>query len=106
MTSIEVTLSESSIKNGRIYFARSDEQFFPPDTLSNRSADHAGTGTVKFIAGPFIIETTIREKSSLLISPRKTFAPYLKAVRAEAGDRLRVERRSPREYVVEYLGGS
>jgi hypothetical protein len=104
MNSVEIDLIQSSIDNGRIYFSRSDVSFFPKDALSERAADDSSTRTVTFIAGPFTFETTIRKSSNVRLSPRKTFAPYLKSVRAEAGDRLRIEKRADREYIVEYLG--
>lgn len=104
---IKIELPESSIKHGRIYFPRSNDSFFPSAALSERSKAAPGVQMVKFITGkPFEFEyvTDIRKMSAVCLSPRKSFGRYLNSVNAKAGDWLRVERRTDREYFVEYLG--
>jgi len=107
MNPIEIELPQSSINNGRIYFPRSNDSFFPSDALSERSAVDPAARKVKFITGkPFEFEyvTDIRKMSAVRLSPRSSFMRYLNSVNAKAGDWLRVERRTDREYFVEYLG--
>jgi hypothetical protein len=85
----EIELIQSSIDNGRIYFPITDAKFFPADSLSERESDgHKGR------------DVTIRVSSGQRLSPRKSFARYLKEVAARAGDRLLVVRTSDRQYVV------
>jgi len=105
MNPIEIELPESSINNGRIYFPRSNDSFFPSDALSERSAVDPAARKVKFTTDKsFTCETDIRKMSLVRLSPRSSFMRYLNSVNAKAGDWLRVERRTDREYFVEYLG--
>lgn len=99
----EITLIESSINNGRIYFPIIDAKFFPTQSFADREREGHKGETVTFIAGPLRIESDIRISSGQRLSPRKTFAPYLKEVNACTGDRLRITRIGEREYHVEYL---
>ncbi len=99
----EITLNQSSIKNGRIYFPINDAKFFPADSLGDRTSDGHKGNLVLFCAGSFEIESDIRISSGQRISPRKTFAPFLKSVSAAVGDRLRIVRKGDRDYLVEHI---
>lgn len=101
MQTREIALIQSSIDNGRIYFPTTDAKFFPADSFADRTRDGHKGEPVVFIAGALRIETDIRISSGQRLSPRKTFAPYLKSIRAIAGDRLLVNRRGEREYSIE-----
>jgi hypothetical protein len=99
----EIILIQSSIDNERIYFPISDAKFFPADSLGDRAADGHKGKVVMFRAGNFEIASDIRISSGQRVSPRKTFAPFLKSVTASAGDKLRVTRTDDREYTVEHI---
>lgn len=99
----EITLIQSSIDNGRIYFPINDVKFFPADSLADRSGSGHKGKSVIFLAGSFEIESDLRISSGQRISPRKTFAPFLKSVSASAGDKLRVTRMGEREFSVEFI---
>lgn len=101
MQNRQITLIQSSITNGRIYFPINDAKFFPPDAFGDREGNGLQGKEVLFIAGDFRIETDIRISSGQRLSPRRTFAPYLKSIQATAGDRLLFKRISEREYRVE-----
>ena len=101
MQSREITLIQSSIDNGRIYFPTTDVNFFPADSLADRKGDGHKGATVTLVTGNLRIETDIRISSSTRLSPRKTFASYLKSLSATAGMRLIVTRLNEREYLVE-----
>jgi hypothetical protein len=96
----EIELIQSSIDNGRIYFPITDAKFFPADSLSERESDGHKGRDVTFIAGSHVFVGPIRVSSGQRLSPRKSFARYLKEVAARAGDRLLVVRTSDRQYVV------
>lgn len=101
---LEVELSGSTIRNGRIYFDRSDSDFFPSDSFGDRTAS-GGRGTpVEFVAGPDVIISDIRYLSEKRIGPRKSFAGFFKSVRAVEGGKLRALRIADRRYKLEYLG--
>lgn len=95
-----IELDESTIRNHRIYFPRVEGVFFPMDSLSERAGDEPDTKLLTFQAGSRTIETSIRKKSGSLLSPRRSFGPFLKEIDARAGDELEVERVGDREYVV------
>lgn len=99
----QVELIGSTIRNGRIYFSSTDINFFPADSLGDRKSDGHKGETVTFILGNDTLETDIRVSSGQRISPRKTFAPYLKKLRAVEGGMLKVTRLSDREYNVTYI---
>ena len=101
MQSREITLIQSSIDNGRIYFPITDAKFFPSDSLADRIGGGYKGQPVFFLASTFCIETDIRISSGQRLSPRKTFAPYLKSLRATAGEKLLVFRVNEREYRIE-----
>lgn len=99
----EIELIDASIEHGRIYFPSSDIKFFPADALADREGDGHKGNPVVFRAGGEPFETDVRISSGQRISPRASFSRYLKSVRAEAGDKLKVTRTSEREYDIEYL---
>lgn len=102
MDSREIELIESTIKHGRIYFPIDGSEFFPTDSLGDREGDgHKGV-PVRFIAGDFVFHTDIRKYSAVRLSPRDSFAAYLKSVQAGTGDLLHVARVADREYKVEF----
>ena len=103
MQTREITLIQSCINNGRIYFPVADVKFFPPQSMGDREGiGHKGQ-PVTFFAGDIQISSDIRISSSVRISPRTTFAPYLKSVNAKCGDKLRVTRMSDCEYRIDHL---
>jgi len=103
LTTREIVLSGATIRNGRIYFSSADIKFFPPDSFADREATgHKGKAVV-FRAGGGELETDIRMSSGQRISPRKSFAAFLRQVAAKEGSRLRIVRVADREYTVEYL---
>lgn len=99
----EITLTGSSIRNGRIYFSTSDIKFFPSNSLADREKDGHKGMLVKFIGDDFVAETDIRINSSKTLSPRKTFKPYLQKMKANEGSKLGIERISEREYKIQYI---
>lgn len=100
MQSREITLIQSSIDNGRIYFPITDAKFFPADSLADRSGSGHTGELIVFIAGALRIEIDIRISSGQRLSPRRTFAKYLKSLNAAAGERLQISRTGEREYHV------
>lgn len=60
--------------------------------------------TVEFIAGGDVIDTDIRDVTAVRISPRRSFASFLKSVRAEEGKMLRITKVSNRKFKLDYLG--
>lgn len=98
----EIELIDSSIENGRIYFPNDGSEFFPADSLGDRAGGGAKGLRVRFVAGDFVFETDIRKFSAVRLSPRKSFAAYLKSVQAGVGDLLHVQRVADREYKVEF----
>jgi hypothetical protein len=105
MQTKEVTLIQATIDHGRIIFDRSDEGFFPPDSLGDRASSGKEGVPVVFRAGEFVYESDIRISSGNRLSPRRSFARFLKSVGARAGDALRVTRIAHREYRVEHWRG-
>lgn len=103
MTYRDISLIASAIKNGRIYFPASDVKFFPADSFGDRAgAGHKGVPVV-FLASGLAFETDIRVSSGQRLSPRQSFASYLKQVGATEGGVLRVTRTADREYRIEYV---
>ena len=102
MDTRDITLIQSTIDHGHIVFARSDESFFPRDAIGDRGRGARGV-PVFFSARDSTIESDIRIMSGVRLSPRTSFMPYLKAVRARAGDLLHITRIGDREYLVEYV---
>jgi len=100
----DIELIGSTIRNGRIYFSSHDIKFFPSDSFGDRERGKHKGKPVLFDFGDNNIETDIRISSSTRISPRSSFASFLKSVGAKEGEFLRVTRTSEREYSVEYLG--
>ena len=99
----EIELIGSTIRNGRIYFPSTDIKFFPADSLADRDRlGHKGAPVV-FRVGGRELETDIRISSGQRLSPRKSFALFLRQVSAQEGARLRIVRTSERVYAVEYL---
>lgn len=103
MKTRDITLIQSTIDHGRIIFPRSDEDFFPADSLGDRASSGNKGTTVTFRAGDFAYNTDIRISSSERLSPRSSFMRFLRAVDARAGDTLRVSRVAHREYLVEHV---
>lgn len=104
MQTREIEVIQSSVDNGRIYLPSTDIKFFPADALADRKGDGHKGNSVVFRAAGESFETDIRLSSGQRISPRASFSRYLKSVRAEAGDKLKVTRASEREYEIEYMG--
>ena len=104
MTSRDIELIDSSIKNGRIYFPSTDIKFFPSDSFSDREREGHKGKPVVFRAAGIIFESEIRVYSGQRISPRRDFRRFFAAVFAKAGAKVRVTRIANREYELEYLG--
>lgn len=99
-----IELSGATIRSGRVYFPVADVTFFPPDSHADRaSSGHAGK-PVTFRLGGRLIESDIRMSSSVRISPRMSFAFFLRQVKACEGGKLKFIRTEDRLYDVEYLG--
>lgn len=99
----DITLIQATVDNGRIYFPSTDLKFFPADCYGDRVGDgHKGTPVV-FRAAGLEIETDIRISSAHRLSPRSSFAAFLKQVCAVEGAVVRVTRTSEREYQLDYL---
>lgn len=104
LQSREIVLIESTIQYGRIYFSTADAKFFPADSYGDRKGGgHKGV-PITFAGESYIFETYIRISSGQRLSPRKSFAKYLKSVGAIEGGRLRITRIAERAYSLEYLG--
>ena len=99
---LDIELVGSTLRNGRIYFNTTDQDFFPADSYGDRDGGKHGIA-VEFVAGPEVLQSDIRYLSANRIGPRKSFAAYLKSVRAEEGKKFRVTRLADRKYKVEYL---
>lgn len=100
----DIPLIRSSIDNGRLYFQPTDVKFFPANSYGDRAGDgHSGVPVV-FRAAGHDYETDIRISSGQRLSPRSSFAAFLKTVAAVEGAMLRVTRTADREYQIEYLG--
>jgi hypothetical protein len=100
----DIEIIGSTIRNGRVYFSSSDVNFFPADSFGDRAGDGHKGNPVEFVAGNNIYRTDIRVSSGERLSPRKSFAPFLREVGAVEGALLRVHRVADRTYRVEYLG--
>lgn len=102
----KIKLIQSSIDNGRIYFAITDAKFFPPNSYSDRERDGYKGAEVVFLAGSHRFVGPVRISSGQRISPQRSFARFLKNVGAVAGDELVVTRTADREYKIEHLPGA
>ncbi len=103
MSHRDITLIQATVDNGRIYFPSTDLKFFPADSFGDRMGDgHRGTPVV-FRAAGLEIETDIRISSGQRLSPRSSFAAFLKQVSAVEGAVLRFTRTSERGYQVDSL---
>ena len=100
---LDIAIIGSTIRNGRIYFSSSDSSFFPSDCFGDRSRTGGRGVPVQFITGGDTIDTDIRDISTVRISPRKSFASFLKSVCVKEGGRLRVTKVSDRQFKIDYL---
>ncbi len=102
-TVMEAVLSEAGIRNGYIDFDMNlASRFFPGDAFGSRASDERG------ITGDFMIEdrtvpTDIRIKSRSTASPRMRFSAWFRRLRAQPGDRVRLERLDERCYRLEFV---
>lgn len=103
MSQRDIPLIGSTIRNGRIYFLPTDVNFFPANAYGDRAGDGHKGEHVRFKSAGLTIETDIRISSGQRLSPRRSFAFFLKKAGAVEGGVLRVKRVSEREYEVEYL---
>lgn len=106
METREIELIKSSITNGRIYFSSEDIKFFPANSFGDRAGNGHRGKPVVFMASGLRIESDIRISSGKRLSPRSTFAPFIKIVSAKAGDRLVITRVSEREYSVQHVSSA
>ena len=104
MNTLEISLIQSTINHGRLYFARTDKDFFPLDCFGDRKKSGYKGDTIIFSGAGLSFETFVRVLSGTRISPQRSFAPYLRSVAAKPGGVLRVTRCSARLYSLEYLG--
>ncbi|KMJ52759.1 hypothetical protein ACG97_11870 [Vogesella sp. EB] len=107
MTVIPIELIAATIRNGRIYFSTEFKAVFPADTIAeDRSSDAKAVSTVLIEAGGIDYHTDIRINSLTRLSPRKSFAAWLKSQRAEAGHQARLVQLGERHFRLEYLGAA
>ena len=104
MTSIDFTITQSSIDYGRIYFDAKYQDFFPADCFGGRGAGQHVEGAVTIDAGGEKYEGNIRISSGQRISPRKSVKKWLQSVGAKHGDKAKLHRISELEYRLEYVG--
>lgn len=103
MNQLQIELSKSTVKNGRIYFPIAEIKFFPADSLSEReSGGHKGAD-VTFVAGRHRYAGPVRIYSSKRLSPQRSFAEFFSDVGADVGDTVVVTRVSEREYEVQHV---
>lgn len=100
-TFIEGEITGPVLRSGRIYFSASLTSFFPADSLGARGGNGAHGVPVTIVAGADEIETDIRLSSGARISPRRSFARWLKAIRAREGGRVRLVRLDERRFRLE-----
>lgn len=98
----DIELIESTINNGRIYFSASDRSFFPSDSFGTRDGTEKGDAVTFEIDGDEVV-CDIRLSSGTRLSPRRSFSPQLKALKAKAGDKLRVTRLAERRYRLDHV---
>lgn len=98
---IEAPITGAVLRNGRLYFSASLTNFFPSDSLGGRGVGGATGKLLTIVAGADEIETDIRLSSGQRISPRASFARWLKMARAGEGDRVRIVRLSDRRFQLE-----
>jgi hypothetical protein len=96
----DIELNDSSITNGRIYFSASDKAFFPSDSFGTRDGEEKGDAVTFDIVGEQV-SSDIRLVSGQRISPRKSFARFIKALKAKSGDKWRVTHVDKRRYKIE-----
>ncbi|MEO8298468.1 MAG: hypothetical protein ABI574_11740 [Burkholderiales bacterium] len=104
MQSIDFTITQSSIDNGRLYFEAGHINFFPSDAVGGRGATEHAAGKIHIAASGVEVETDIRQSSTIRISPRKSFKNWLNLVCAINGGTARLHRIAERYYTLEYIG--
>ena len=98
--SVIITVTQSSVDNGRLYFDTEEcADFFPADAIGPRSSPIDKHVTINAGGHPYFGE--IRICSGTRLSPRRSFESFLRQIRAEAGTQLRVTRLSEREYRID-----
>lgn len=102
-TAIETEITGSTLRNGRIYISASLAAFFPSDSLGARGGGGPRGLPVTIVANGEEYQTDIRLSSGRRISPRSSFARFLRAVGATEGQRLRLTRTDDRRYVLDVL---
>lgn len=98
---IETAITGATLRNGRIYFSASLASFFPADSLGARGGNGPHGVQVTIVAGGEEHETDIRLSSGQRISPRRSFARFLRASKASEGQRLRLIRIGERRFALE-----
>jgi hypothetical protein len=76
---IPVIINRSSLDNGRIYISTEHEALLGALKLGGRGEEELGD-TVLIEAGGTIFEGDIRRVSGAHLSPRRSFAKYLRSV--------------------------
>ncbi len=99
----ETTLTGASLRNGRIYFSASDTPFFAIERLGDRPGKEPGAPVEIRVHGE-TVTTDIRQASGMRIGPRKSFASWFRAIRAQEGAMLRLTRIGERRFQLEHLG--
>jgi len=100
MQKIIIELNKSSINNGRIYFKSEDVNFFPKSSLGDRASSGNKGSQVLFKASGLEFRTDIRQNSGKTLSPRSSFAKYIKEIKAIEGTKLLIERTDETVYLV------
>jgi hypothetical protein len=97
---IPVVINQSSLDNGRIYISTEHEAFLGALELGGRGEEDVGD-TVVIEAGGSTFEGDIRRISGAHLSPRRSFAKYLRSVGASAGDDFQLIEVGVRRYRLE-----
>lgn len=100
---VEITLTETMIKHGKLDIPSAFDHGFPADCFGSRSGDVKGS-TINLKFGPHQAMTDIRRKSTGIISPRRRFYAWFKNdLKAVPGDRICVAQLGPRSFELIYF---
>ncbi|TIC78494.1 hypothetical protein [Crenobacter intestini] len=92
-------ITQSTLDNKRIYFSSEHKHLFP-DKLGSRKKGDLGA-EVEFYVDGTIVKTDIRENSSLIISPRKSFGSFLKNNKLSVGHKVKVKQIGENQFALE-----
>lgn len=99
-------LTKAMIEHGYLDFPSSVKSMFPADCLGTRAEGDQGA-KVEIRYGGSAVQTDIRRKSELTLSPRSRFGAWLKtSLQARPGDRMKVAKVSERVFELTHLPSS